>query len=140
MFQWGMTDRPASWRMPTPRQMEKMARHLGRKRSGAALAPTDDLPPEYWQALLDDHRADGTKPGSGGAGRSLRLDNIPKHLLRVGCRRCGRMVEIQKVDAVRMYGRDAVWWDVGQRLLDNTCTQRTGRHEEDGCWPSYDVS
>ena len=22
---------------------------------------------------------------------------------------------------------------VGQRLLDNTCTQRTGRHEEDGC-------
>jgi hypothetical protein len=33
----------------------------------------------------------------------------------------------------------SVWRDVGQRLLDNTCTQRTGRHEEDGCWPSYDA-
>lgn len=30
------------------------------------------------------------------------------------------------------------WKDVGQRLLDNTCTQRTGRHEEDGCWPTFE--
>jgi hypothetical protein len=35
---------------------------------------------------------------------------------------------------------DAIWKDVGLRLLDNTCTQRTGRNEEDGCWPSYDMS
>jgi hypothetical protein len=27
---------------------------------------------------------------------------------------------------------------VGQRLLDDTCQQRTGRHEEDGCWPSFE--
>jgi hypothetical protein len=27
---------------------------------------------------------------------------------------------------------------VGQRLLDNTCPHRTGRHEEDGCWPGWD--
>ena len=40
---------------------------------------------------------------------------------------------------MRLYGPDAIWKDVGLRLLDNTCTQRTGRHEEDGCWPSYDV-
>ena len=32
-----------------------------------------------------------------------------------------------------------MWRDVGQRLLDNTCSQRTGRLEEDGCWPSFDV-
>jgi hypothetical protein len=22
-------------------------------------------------------------------------------------------------------------------LLDNTCQNRTGRHEEDGCWPAF---
>jgi hypothetical protein len=27
--------------------------------------------------------------------------------------------------------RNAVWKDVAQRLLDNTCQQGTGRHEED---------
>jgi hypothetical protein len=57
---------------------------------------------------------------------------------RVACRRCGRTLEIQKADAVRLAGPQAVWKDVGQRLLDNTCTQRTGRHEEDGCWPAFE--
>jgi len=67
-----------------------------------------------------------------------RLADIPQHVLRASCRRCGRVVEIQKVDAARLYGRDALWKDVGQRLLDNTCTQRTGRQEEDGCWPEFE--
>jgi hypothetical protein len=93
------------------------------------LAPTDDLPPEYWQALLDDPRADWADRGPGASGRALRLDQIPENLLRVGCRRCGRTVEIQKVDAVRLYGPNAIWWHVGQRLLDNTCASRTGRYE-----------
>ena len=30
--------------------------------------------------------------------------------------------------------------DVAQRLLDNTCQQRTGRHEDDGCWPVFDMA
>jgi hypothetical protein len=34
-----------------------------------------------------------------------RLSEIPRHVLRVGCRRCGRVVEIQTADAVRLYGR-----------------------------------
>jgi hypothetical protein len=67
-----------------------------------------------------------------------RLSDIQRHLLRVACRRCGRTVEIQKVDAVRLAGPQAVWKDVGQRLLDGTCQQRTGRHKEDGCWPSFE--
>lgn len=125
--------------MPTPRQREKMAREVGRKAPATpGPAPSDDLPPEYWQALLDGPFADRTNPIARASGRALRLDEIPPHLLRVGCRRCGRTVEIQKADAIRLYGPDAVWKDVGQRLLDNTCTIRTGRHEEDGCWPSYD--
>jgi hypothetical protein len=129
-----MTDRPAGWRMPTAKQMERMATALGRKAVPTrALAPNDD---EYWQALLEDARADAMTSKSSIAAR--RLTEIPQHLLRVVCRRCSRTVEIQKVDAIRLYGARAVWKDVGQRLLDDTCTQRTGRHEED-CWPLYDA-
>lgn len=120
--------------------MEKMAAAVGRKGPPArGLAPGDDLPLEYWQALLHDPRADLAHPPARTSERMLRLDEIPQHLLRVGCRRCGRTIEVQKADAVRLYGPNAVWKDVGRRLLDNTCTIRTGRHEEDGCWPSYDM-
>ncbi|MGY3032741.1 hypothetical protein ACVIIV_001911 [Bradyrhizobium sp. USDA 4354] len=122
--------------MPKPKQMEKLAtaaRQHPMRTPG--LAPDDDLPPEYWQALLEDARAEARPALPSGA---LRLSQIPQHVLRVGCRRCSRLVEIRKVDATRLYGADAVWKEVGQRLLDNTCTQRTGRYEEDGCWPTFD--
>ena len=133
-----MTDRPASWRMPSIKQMEKMAVALGRKAPAApALTPDDDLPPEYWQTLLENANADIEPSVSSMA--ALRLTEIPRHLLRVSCRRCRRTVEIQKVDAIRVYGQNAVWKDVGQRLLSDTCTQRTGRHEEDGCRPFFGV-
>ena len=69
--------------------------------------------------------------------RQRRLSEIPRHVLRVECLRCNRVVEIQKVDAIRLYGPHAVYKDVGQRMLDNGCQQRTGRHEEDGCWPNW---
>lgn len=118
--------------------MQKLASspETGRKPPPApAVGPADELPPEYWQSLLDDPRAEARPAPSGS---TLRLSQIPQHLLRMGCRRCGRTVEIQKVDAVRLYGRDALWKAVGQRLLDNTCAQRTGRHEEDGCWPTFE--
>jgi hypothetical protein len=122
--------------MPSRKEMEKMASVVGRKALPTpALAPGDDLPPEYWQALLEDGHNDDRSPTPSSA--SLRLSEISQHLLRVSCRRCGRTVEIQKVDAVRLYGERASWKEVGRRLLDDTCTQRTGRHEEDGCWPSY---
>jgi hypothetical protein len=122
--------------MPTPKQMDEMAALVGKnvaQRPG--LAPGADLPAEYWRALLDDPRAEARV---GASGAELRLDQIPQHILRVGCRRCARLVEIQKVDAVRLYGREALWKDVGRRLLGNTCTERTGRQEEDGCWPAFE--
>jgi hypothetical protein len=124
--------------MPSRKELEKMATAVGRKALPApALAPDEDLPQEYWHALLEDARAEAGAPGPSSG--TLRLAEIPQHLLRVSCCRCGRTVEIQKVDAVRLYGSQAVWKEVGQRLLDDTCTQRTGRHEEDGCWPIYDA-
>jgi hypothetical protein len=77
-----------------------------------------------------------TTDQSGSGIRKHRLSEISQHVLRVSCRRCARIVEIQTVDAVRLYGQAAVWGDVGQRLLNDTCTQRTGRPEEDGSWPN----
>jgi hypothetical protein len=70
--------------------------------------------------------------------QQCRLSEIPRHVLRVECIRCFRIVEIQTVDALRFYGPHAIWKDIGQRLLDQTCSNRTGRHEEDGCWPDWD--
>lgn len=133
MFQSGMTDRLAQWRMPNARQVEKMPDVRRNSPPKPGLAPDDDLPDEYWQSLLDDPRATA-KLGipSGGA---LQLSQIPQHILRVDCRRCGRGVEIQKADAAKLYGPQAVWTTVARRLLDDTCQVRTGRLEEDGCWP-----
>ncbi|MGY3478400.1 hypothetical protein [Bradyrhizobium ottawaense] len=129
-----MTDRPASWRMPTPKQMEKLAAEAGRRRAPPAAAPDATLPAEYWESVLKDHRAGATVAQA----RQRRLSEIKGHVLRVSCRRCERTVEIQTADAVRLYGGKALWKDVAQRLLDNTCQQRTGRHEEDGCWPAFE--
>ncbi|UFW51227.1 MULTISPECIES: hypothetical protein [Bradyrhizobium] len=44
-------------------------------------------------------------------------------MLRASCSRCGRIVEIQKTDAYGLYGPDAGWKDVEQRLLDATTRQ-----------------
>ncbi len=129
-----MTDRPASWRMPTPKQMEKMANSPLRTPGINDPAPDGSLPQEYWEAVLRDPRA---------AGRpwlplhQMRLSEIPRELLRVDCSRCGRAVEIQRLDAVKLHGPHAIWREVGQRLLDDGCRVRTGRHEEDGCWPDW---
>jgi hypothetical protein len=71
--------------------------------------------------------------------RQRRLAEIQRHVLRVSCRRCERTVEIQTVGAIRLYGGNALWKQIGQRLLDDTCQERTGRHEEDGCWPTFDT-
>src|SRR5450631_820759 len=131
-----MTDRPASWRMPTPTQMEKLAADAARKAASPAPAPDAALPGEYWDSVLKDPRA-----GTNGLRLMQRhLLEIQRHVLRVSCRRCERIVEIQTADAVRLYGRNAIWKDVGQRLLDDTCRQRTGSHEDDGCWPGFDTT
>jgi hypothetical protein len=129
-----MTDRPASWRMPTPKQMEKLAAKAARRPAIPVTTPDDPLPAEYWDSILRDPRA-----GANGTQlRQRRLSEIQRHVLRVGCRRCLRTVEIQTVDALRLFGGNAIWKDVGQRFLDDTCQQRTGRLEEDGCWPAFD--
>ena len=127
-----MSDRPASWRMPTPEQMEKLA---AQRPARPAAAPDAPLPDEYWQSVLRDRRAGTT----GTQMRQRCLSDIQRHVLRISCRRCERTVEIQTADAVRLYGGNRVWQDVAQRLLDDTCQQRTGSHEDDGCWPNFET-
>ena len=121
--------------MPTPKQMEKLAAEAARRPGPPAAGPDAPRPAEYWESVLKDPRAGAT----GAQMRQRRLSEIQRHVLRVSCRRCERTVEIQTADAVRLYGGNAVWKDVAQRLLDNTCQQRTGRHEEDGCWPAFET-
>ncbi|MBR1150476.1 hypothetical protein [Bradyrhizobium sp. JYMT SZCCT0428] len=131
-----MIDRPASWPMPTPKQMEKLAAEAVRIAASHGAAPDLATPAQYWDATLKDPRAE-----TNGLRLAQRhLSEIRRHVLRVSCRRCERTVEIQTADAVRLYGGNAVWKDVAQRLLDNICQQRTGRLEEDGCWPAFDAT
>ncbi|MET4177595.1 hypothetical protein ABIB99_008720 [Bradyrhizobium sp. LA6.1] len=125
--------------MPAPKQMEKLAAGVGRQpRTVPSPSPPDPIPSEYWESILNDPSADARPKQSGPSIRAQRLSEIPQHVLRVACSRCGRIVEIQKADAIRLAGTQAVWKVVGQRLLDDTCQQRTGRHEEDGCWPMFE--
>lgn len=140
--------RCAEWRFPTDKQAqaEATARHL--RAAGAAVpldavptsvvsaaGPGDTMPESYWDAVL------GGPVGRSGADTAIqncRLSEIPFHLLRVSCRRCDRLVEIQTADAVRLYGRQTTWKEAGNRLLDDGCRQRTGSRDDDGCWPNFD--
>jgi hypothetical protein len=128
-----MADRPASWRMPTPKQLEKLAAKVVRRPTAPAATPDAPLPED---SVLKDPRAQA----DGGQTRRRPLAGIQRPVLRVSCSRCERTVEIQTVDAIRLYGRNAVWKQVAQRLLDDTCQKRTGRHEEDGCWPNFEMT
>jgi hypothetical protein len=110
--------------MPSPKQFEKMAQQQP--------VPAQEAEDGWWQSVLNDPRAAGFPHLPI---QQLRLNEIPREILRVDCIRCGRAVEITKADAVRLYGPHAIWKDVGQRLLDDGCQHRSGRHEEDGCWP-----
>ena len=92
--------------MPTPKQMEKLAAAVGREpRRTPTPAPGDAMPPEYWESVLNDPLADASPSRQAPSIRTLRLAEIHQHVLRVGCRRCGRTVEIQKADAVRLVRR-----------------------------------
>jgi hypothetical protein len=63
----------------------------------------------------------------------------PKQLSKTGRRSRSLRADCGTADAVRLYGGNAIWKDVAQWLLDTTCQQRTGRHEEDGCWPAFET-
>jgi hypothetical protein len=102
-----MSNWQAYWRMPSPKQFEKLAREAPQR----SAETTDD---GWWESVLNDRRATGAPRLPI---QQCRLNEIPRDVLRVECARCARIVEIQKADAVRLYGPHAVWKDVGQKLL-----------------------
>ena len=106
----------------------------GRPCGCSARLPSSSDDRTWWESVLSDPRAAG-KPWI--PIQQRRLSEIPRELLRVECLRCLRQVELQRLDAIRLYGPHVVWKDVGNRLLDEGCRQPTGRHEEDGCWPEW---
>jgi hypothetical protein len=120
--------------MPTPMQMEKLAADQARARYSHDPAPDAPAPDSWWESVLSDPRAAG-KPWLPISQR--RLSEIPRHLFRIDCLRCQRAVEIQKADAIKLFGPHAVYKDMALRLLGDTCRYRTGRLEEDGCWPDW---
>lgn len=115
-------------------EMEKLASKRSRTVRTSDPAPDEALPDASWDAVLHDPRA-VSRPGVPTSQR--RLSEIPRELLRVECSRCFRIIEIQRLDAIKLYGQRAVWREVGQHLLDGGCQHRTGSHEDDGCWPDF---
>jgi hypothetical protein len=63
-----------------------------------------------------------------------RLCDIRREVLRVECLRCFRIVEIQRLDAVKLYDAGS---EVGTHLLESGCQHRTGSRDQDGCWPRF---
>lgn len=121
--------RPAEWRPPTEKQQR--AEETARRMPEASTPQRSDHDC-WWDSVLADPRATTPRPSP-----ARRLRDIGSDVLRVECLRCFRVVEIARTDAIRLYGGDATWKAAGQRLLDDGCQHRTGRHEEDGCWPDF---
>jgi hypothetical protein len=65
-----------------------------------------------------------------------RLSEIPRHVLRLCCRPVIGSWK-SRPSMLRIYRAHAVWKDVGMKLLDEGCGERTGHLEEDGCWTSF---
>jgi hypothetical protein len=115
---------------------EGLGENTGVERSPATPAgPGDPMPEAYWASVLAEPNARSHNVPI----QNRRLSEIPRPVLRVSCRRCDRIVEIQTADAKRLYGEHAIWKDVGMKLLDNGCQERTGVREDDGCWPAFDA-
>jgi hypothetical protein len=85
--------------------MENLAAQAARRTSLPASAlDAGAHPAGYLDSLLNDPRAGAT----GGQRRQRPISEIERHVLRVTCRRCERTVEIQTVDAIRLYGGKAI--------------------------------
>jgi hypothetical protein len=82
-----MADRPASWRMPTRKQMEKQSIAAAARGNvpptSPAVGPADELPPEYWRAILDDVTSDADAAPPGPSIRMQRLADLGPQLGRL---------------------------------------------------------
>lgn len=121
--------RCAEWRFPTPKQQraEETARRLAEAQRRHVSVDDEEA---WWASVLTDPRAETRKPIG-----SRSLAEVRASVLRVECLKCFRIVEIAREDALKLYDGGSLWKEVAMRLLTDGCMSRTGRHEEDGCWP-----
>ena len=71
--------------MPTEKQMQKLTAAAAARENMPSVrtpGPGDEMPPEYWQAVLDDPHADAGRRMTGPSIRTQRLSDIQRHLLR----------------------------------------------------------
>lgn len=95
------------------------------------------MPAECGDSVLNDPLTDKTSQRSRSDVRMRRLAEIQQHLLRSlaaaeGLRSKSRRPMPSGSPVPRPF-----WKDVGQRRLDERCTQRAGSQKDDGCWPSF---
>jgi len=55
-----------------------------------------------------------------------QLTDIRQEVLRVECLKCFRIVEIQRLDAIKLFGPGSLWGAVADHLLETGCQHRTG--------------
>jgi hypothetical protein len=127
-------DRPASWRMPPQSRWKHWPLEAARQPGPLAAAPDAPLPAEYWESVLNDPRAGATGARCGSDVFPKIQRHVTAHRLPAASgqrgnsdRRCSPIVWPQRAGRRRA------------AVLDNTCQQRTGRHEEDGCWPTFET-
>ena len=121
--------RCAEWRFPTPKQqrIEETARRLAENQRRRAGVDDEDA---WWASVLSDPRAETSRPRA-----DRTLAEIRSSELKVSCLKCFRGVAISREEALQRYDGGSEWKLVAMRLLAEGCEHRTGRHEEDGCWP-----
>jgi hypothetical protein len=102
--------------MPNPKQMKKLA-------NSPLRTPRIDDPPPDGRIT---RRVLGRRPPGPARRREAMAarqpdapERDPARAPPVECNRCLRCVEIQRLDAVKLFGPHALWKDVGQRLLDD---------------------
>jgi hypothetical protein len=123
--------RPASWK---PKEIEKLAGRMPAPvESDPDPGPAGPPPDAWWDAVLGDPRA-RAKPRPI---EDQQLIDIRQEVLRVECLRCFRIVEIQRLDAIKLYGPGSIWGSVREHLLETGCQHRSGNRDEDGCWVAF---
>ena len=121
--------RCAEWRFPTAKQqkVEETARRLADNQRRRVSVDDEE---GWWASVLADPRAATTRPRA-----DRTLAEIRSSELKLECLKCFRVVAISREEALRRYDGNSLWKLVAARLLGDGCAHRTGRHEEDGCWP-----
>lgn len=136
----------AGWRFPTEKQartektLMRMQQNItpldseSRAAPSTSAGPGDPMPGAYWAASSPSLwlvRSPASTSATAACERS-RASGFRAAAAIVPSRFRRRTLSAST-------GSTPFWKDVGMKLLDSGCQERTGVREYDGCWPSYDL-